>query len=176
MAINDAMSMILWTRRFLESQGFPVNDNIIFQDNESTMKLANYGQQSSSKRTRHIDVQYYFVTDNTQQKLVRIVYCPTGDMISDFVTKPLQGSLFRRFLNEILNISPNEEQLPPAECVEASQSNTARNKSSIDRIEPPTTSRGRQSCANPDVEEITYALRRGRVVRGNQNKHAHSVW
>jgi hypothetical protein len=31
-------------------------------------------------------------------------YCPTGDMVADFFTKPLQGSLFRKVRTIILNI------------------------------------------------------------------------
>lgn len=63
-AINDATGMILWVRHFLEAQGFTVSDNNILQDNESTMHLAKNGRQSSRKQTKHIDVQYYFVTNN----------------------------------------------------------------------------------------------------------------
>jgi hypothetical protein len=36
---------------------------------------------------------------------VIIEYCPTGDMIADFFTKPLQGSLFRKFRNLIMGVS-----------------------------------------------------------------------
>ena len=33
---------------------------------------------------------------------IEIWYCPTENMIADFFTKPLQGSLFRRFRDFIL--------------------------------------------------------------------------
>ena len=33
-----------------------------------------------------------------------MVYCPTGDMLADVLTKPLQGSLFKKFRDTILNI------------------------------------------------------------------------
>ena len=38
--INDAMAMILWVYHFLETQGYNISHNVIFQDNESTMQLA----------------------------------------------------------------------------------------------------------------------------------------
>ena len=41
--VNDAMGLVLWTRLFLESQGHEIDDNIVYQDNESTMLLANNG-------------------------------------------------------------------------------------------------------------------------------------
>ena len=49
--VNDAMSLIIWTRNFLEDQGFSIKDNVVFQDNESTMLLEHNGRASSSKCT-----------------------------------------------------------------------------------------------------------------------------
>jgi hypothetical protein len=46
--VDDMMSSILWTRYFLKAQGYHVNDNIIFQDNKSTMLLEWNGKASSS--------------------------------------------------------------------------------------------------------------------------------
>ena len=51
MGVNDMMSLILWTRYFLNYQGYEVNDNIVFQDNKSTMLLERNGKTSSGKRT-----------------------------------------------------------------------------------------------------------------------------
>ena len=87
-AINDVLSMILWTRLFLEAQGHKVTDNILHQDNESTIKLARNGRRSSSKQTRHIEVRYYFITDHIDRDRMRVSYCPTGDMLADYFSKP----------------------------------------------------------------------------------------
>ena len=45
--IDDLMPQILWTRLFLEAQGFIIRTNILYQDNQSTIKLANNGRASS---------------------------------------------------------------------------------------------------------------------------------
>jgi hypothetical protein len=37
--VHDMMPSILWTRYFLKAQGYHVSDNVIFQDNKSTMLL-----------------------------------------------------------------------------------------------------------------------------------------
>ena len=42
--VNDAMGLILWVRNFLIAQGFDVTDNVVFQDNLSTMLLENNGR------------------------------------------------------------------------------------------------------------------------------------
>ena len=46
-----------------------IHDNVIMQDNQSTMLPARNGQQSSGKATRHIDVRYYFVKDQIDKKI-----------------------------------------------------------------------------------------------------------
>ena len=105
-AVNDLMPQVLWTRYFLEAQGYDIKDSIVHQDNQSSMKLEKHGRASSSKRTRHINVRYFFVTDRIASKEVSVAYCPTSEMIADFFTKPLQGQDFRKFRDMILNIDP----------------------------------------------------------------------
>ena len=102
--VDDLMPQILWTRLFLIAQGFDVTDNVIYQDNESAIKLEENGRASSGKRTRHINVRYYFITDRIANGEVRIAHCPTDRLIADFYTKPLQGKLFRLFRSLILNL------------------------------------------------------------------------
>jgi hypothetical protein len=95
--VDDMMPSILWTRYFLNAQGFNVKDNILFQDNKSTILLARNGKASSSRRTKHINVRYFFVTDRISKGELRVEWCPTKDMVADFMTKPLQGSTFKKF-------------------------------------------------------------------------------
>ena len=110
--INDAMSMILWTRLFLEAQGVEVSDNIVYQyvyqDNQSTMLLAKNGRHLSGKSTRHLEIRYYFVTDNIRHNRLSLEYCPTEEMIRDFFTKPLQGALFYKLWSLIMNLKSDE--------------------------------------------------------------------
>ena len=106
--IDDIMPQILWTRYFLSAQGFEVKDNLIYQDNQSCMKLAINGRASSGKRTRHINIRYFFITDRIKSNEVNIKYCPTEMLLADFYTKPLQGSLFKIFRNMILNINDKQ--------------------------------------------------------------------
>ena len=102
--VDDIMPQVIWTRYFLEAQGETVEDNIVYQDNQSAMKLEKYGMRSSGKRTRHINIRYYFVTDRIANDEMSVEYCPTEDMIGDYFTKSLQGSQFRRFRNAIMGI------------------------------------------------------------------------
>jgi hypothetical protein len=53
--------------------------------------LENNGKALNSKRTKHINIRYLFITDRVKKEEVSVFWCPTGDMIEDYATKPLQG-------------------------------------------------------------------------------------
>ena len=110
--IDDMMSSILWTRYFLLSQGYDVTDNVVYQDNQSAILLEKNAKALSGKQTKHIDVQYFFVKDQVDKGNVQIEWCPTKEMIADFFTKLLQGSLFKRFRDVIMGVIP----LPEYKC------------------------------------------------------------
>jgi hypothetical protein len=92
---DDVLPQMLWTLYFLESQGYKINNNILYQDNKSSILLETNGHGSSGKQTRHINVRYFFIADRFKSGEIRIEYCPTGIMVADFFTKPLQGLIFR---------------------------------------------------------------------------------
>ena len=111
-AIDDCMSQVLWTHYFLEAQGYNINDCVIYQDNKSAILLEQNGRASSSKRTRHINIRYYFVTDRINCGEIKLKYCPTPEMLGDYFTKPLQGALFNKFRDHVLNIQVDLSPVP----------------------------------------------------------------
>jgi hypothetical protein len=100
--VDDVLVMILWTKLFLEEQGYDINSNILYQDNKSAILLETDGKKSSGKRTQALNMRYFFLTDQVEKGSLTIAYCPTDDMVGDFHTKPLQGEKFRKFQNTIL--------------------------------------------------------------------------
>jgi hypothetical protein len=102
--VDDAMGMILWTRLFLQEQGYEVRNIKIYQDNQSAAMMERNGKRSSTKRTRHINIRYFFITDCIKDGGIDVEYCPTEQMLADIFTKPLQGNAFRKFRDAILNI------------------------------------------------------------------------
>jgi hypothetical protein len=91
---NQALSPILHTRYFIEAQGYSVEQNILFQDNQSTMRLEVNSSFSSSKQTKHIKCRYYFICDKIADNNLEIMDCPTEIMWADVLTKPKQGAPF----------------------------------------------------------------------------------
>jgi hypothetical protein len=66
--VDDGMGLIIWTQNFLQEQQFKINDNIVYQDNQSAILLERNGRGSSGRRTRHINIRYFFITDRVKKK------------------------------------------------------------------------------------------------------------
>jgi hypothetical protein len=109
---DDFMPSICWTRYFMEAQGYKIDDNILYQDNKSAILLEKNGKASSSKRTKHINIRYFFITDRIQKKELSVEWCPTENMIGDYATKPLQGAAFKKFRDYIMGVVPIEDSGP----------------------------------------------------------------
>ena len=54
------------------------------------------------KQSRALNVRYFFISDQVNQGNLNVQYCPTDEMIGDFMTKPLQGSKFMKFRKIIM--------------------------------------------------------------------------
>ena len=93
------------------AQGYGIVENLLLQDNKSLILLEQNGKSSSGKRTRHINIRYFFITDWVNMKEISIEWCPTKDMVADFMTKSLQGSHFKRLrdiiMGKVCSIKPN---------------------------------------------------------------------
>ena len=100
---DDYMPAILWTNHSLCAQGFNLKSTILHQDNQSAILLERNGRHSSSRHTRHIDICFYFITNQIACGDLSVEYCPTELMVADFFMKPLQGNLFLKFWHMIMN-------------------------------------------------------------------------
>lgn len=109
--LDDVITRIIWTNYFIMAQGYSMEECSVFQDNQSAMLLEINGKDSSSHRTRHMNIKYFFATDRIQAGELVIKYCPTEEMAADHFTKPLQGHLFRKFRSVIMNV---HEDIPDA--------------------------------------------------------------
>jgi hypothetical protein len=104
-ATGERLPKCTWFRYFRIAQGEPIKEDLLMQDNKSTMLLQKNGHFSVGKGSKHIHIRYFFATDKIEKKELRIIYCPTDKMIADYSTKPLQGAKFIEFRDLILGIS-----------------------------------------------------------------------
>ena len=105
--VHDVMPQLIWTAHFLRGQGVIVDESILYQDNTSSILIEKNGRSSCTKRTRHMNIRYFFIKDEVDAKRVRIEHCRTDVMLADFFTKPLQGTPFKKLRDEIMNIDPS---------------------------------------------------------------------
>ena len=91
-------------KSFLNWQGYNTKYTILYQYNKITILLEKNGKKSISKRTNHIAIRSYFITNRVKSDEFIIEYCPTGDMVEDYFKKPLQGKKFYQFRKEIMNL------------------------------------------------------------------------
>jgi hypothetical protein len=101
-AISDGLSQAIWMRNLLREQGYNMKPILLYQDNQSTIVLIKKGK-STSERTRHVDLRYFFVADRVKSGETVVEYMPTKQMLADLHTKPLQGTLFREMRSKLMN-------------------------------------------------------------------------
>jgi hypothetical protein len=126
---DNFMPDICWTWYFMKAQGYGVKDNVLFQDNKSSIILEKNGKASSSKRTKHINI-----------------WCPTGDMIGDFATKPLQGALFRKFRDQIMGVTPAQDPGPGKTDSNVGKIKNKPKKGKAKRVVPPGKKAAPEGC------------------------------
>jgi hypothetical protein len=102
-ALSDKMQDVIDVKEFLEAQGFQLNPPVLFQDNQSTIQIVN--SNGKDLRNKYMLVRQQLVKERWNDKDVEVKYLPTGDMIADVLTKPMQGKLFKKFKDQLMGIS-----------------------------------------------------------------------
>jgi transposase InsO family protein len=100
-ALSMATREAIWLRELLSDLGFPQENQptIIHQDNQSTISLARNPIQHN--RTKHIDIAHHYVRECIENGSISIEYCPTSEMTSDALTKPLAREKFDKCRNKM---------------------------------------------------------------------------
>jgi hypothetical protein len=95
-AIYDALDFVLWMRDIMEFLHCSQGTTTIYQDNTSTICMAHMGRGSSSSRTKHIKLRYFWIKQFIDDKTFIIEHLPTDNMIADFFASPRMGQHFRK--------------------------------------------------------------------------------
>ena len=107
--VDDAISLIIWTIRFLNEQGYKIEECNVYQDNESAIKPQRNGRWSAGKRSRHLDIKIFYIKDQIDKGLLDVKHCPTDQMMADYMTKSLQGSKFGKQRRFIMNLKETKK-------------------------------------------------------------------
>ncbi|CAI7876170.1 unnamed protein product [Closterium sp. NIES-53] len=93
----------LYLQELLDEAKFVTPNQFTLQcDNQSAITIAN--KPGFVNRTKHISLRYFFVKDAIDKGRMRLVYCPTSDMVADSLTKKLTRQKFHH-CNQLSGIS-----------------------------------------------------------------------
>ena len=87
---------------FTGSQGYDINEKLLFQDNQSAIKTNQNGKKLCTGNPRHIDTSYFFYKDRVESNKISIKYCSTEHMPAYCFMKYIQGALFTKFCDVIM--------------------------------------------------------------------------
>ena len=94
-SMDDILSKVIWTKLCMKEQGCKIVENTACRENTSAVKREINGKTSSGKRTKHLEIKYFYVTDLIERKEIGVKYCPTNSMVADYMTKPITGAKFK---------------------------------------------------------------------------------
>ena len=101
--IADSFSLMMWTKNFMETQGYSIGSNILFQDNHSNILIAKNGRSSVGKKSKNINNHYLLISDKVHQEDLEICYYPTGEIPADYQSNTQQGKLFYTMRAQLMN-------------------------------------------------------------------------
>ncbi|CAA7262723.1 unnamed protein product [Cyclocybe aegerita] len=99
-AATQATKEALWLRSLVsELFAIDLDTTTLFSDNQSAIALTKDHQYHA--RTKHIDIRFHFIRRIIEKGSIRLVYCPTGEMVADTLTKALPSAKVKHFASEL---------------------------------------------------------------------------
>lgn len=100
-AAADSIKEVLFLKQLIEEL---CNNNLSVElnvDNQSAICLIK--NKVFNKRSKHIDVRYFFICERYEEKLFTIQHCPSEFQIADVFTKPLLNLSFSKFRDQMVS-------------------------------------------------------------------------
>jgi Reverse transcriptase (RNA-dependent DNA polymerase)/Integrase core domain/GAG-pre-integrase domain len=95
-AVTHASKEALWLRSLVQQLfNIKLDATTLFCDNKSAIELTKDHQYHA--RTKHIDIRYHFIRWIVEQNSIKIIYCPTNEMLADALTKALPSAKVKHF-------------------------------------------------------------------------------
>jgi hypothetical protein len=83
----------------------------MFKNNQSAIAYSH--NALVSEKTKRIDVKGHFLKEYVEQGTTRLRYLPNDQMVTDMLTKPLQGHALSRHISEIMGgANPMQRFIP----------------------------------------------------------------
>lgn len=93
-ALTSGIKEAKWLSILERELNIPKKPITIYEDNQSTMKLAE--NRITSERSKHIEVKYHYIRNEIEKKNFRLEYIPTEFQTADVLTKSLGAIAHQR--------------------------------------------------------------------------------
>ena len=67
-SFSDYTTSAIHARLSLKAQGYDIETSTLHQENQTTIQKSNHGKASSGKRSRHVDIRYFFMKDRIDKE------------------------------------------------------------------------------------------------------------
>jgi hypothetical protein len=99
-AATHAAKEAQWLRQFIGEVFRPLqHPTMLYSDNQTAIALTKDG--SHHARTKHIDIWYYYICFCIEDGSIKLIYCPTENMVADTLTKALPSIKAKHFAHEL---------------------------------------------------------------------------
>jgi hypothetical protein len=98
--VANGVAEAAWLRQLLAELNSPLSrSTLVYCDNVSTVYLSTNPVQH--QRTKHVEIDLYFVRDYVVGGAVRVLHVPTTSQFADIFTKGLPSSTFAEFRSSL---------------------------------------------------------------------------
>ena len=112
LALSDMVSIAIWMKdMYMDMSNASDFTMSIYEDNMAAIHLVSNGM-STSDRSRHIHIRNNYVGQFVENGQIKVIHCPTKNMIADILTKPLGVSQFLYLRDYLLGY-----KIPEKGCV-----------------------------------------------------------
>lgn len=98
-AICASTKSVVWLRKLILEVDFKqINATPLNCDNQKAVELVK--NPEASKRTKHVDIQYFYSCDMQANGEINIQYVESGKQLADLLTKPLSKDKFEKLIKQ----------------------------------------------------------------------------
>jgi len=111
-AASKTSDEALWLRRCMEAINLPQKTvTPLFCDNRAVRMISK--NPVHRERTKFVDFRLHRLKEHVADGVVRVIDCPTQDMLADTLTKQLPGPAHTRHTRVQLGLDPHTSPAPP---------------------------------------------------------------
>ena len=104
-ALASAAQEAVWLRELLKQLDGPMAEaTIVYDDSQSAIAMTKNPQFHG--RAKHIGIKYHYIRGEVEKGTVKLLYCPTENMMADVLTKGLSKEKHHKFRN-LMNVETN---------------------------------------------------------------------